>query len=313
MLGNSVGFAAGSTYKIVSVDASGYSVYNTEISFCTPSIVTRYIEDAEDFQEKAAVSLNELFTCYSTTESGFCFVNMESGSTSGLYEPSGDFRAYIRAENLASGFNVGLIPTFGSGIQDSMSGIQDNTNMIDVRGIAIRMPTIFAGPGYTTEGFPTPSLYDDYLVTSGESYFENPTESGKIEWYKRNFARSFRERQDLWKAGPFDARWDDDKKMWVSAPELFQGYTMDDIPAASGRYAPTTFSSGRIELIVGNNHSSIVPKPTHQLYISNRSVTTDIASGTYVIAMRANNYEYIPIHIDCVPDRSGIYSRISDG
>ena len=81
--------------------------------------------------------------------------------------------------------------------------ISDNDNILnhgsddqifdDARSMALRGPLIISGWGYDTNGNPTPSGAGGGFITD------------------------VNKRPDEWKTGPLDARWDDDKKIWVAS------------------------------------------------------------------------------------------------
>ena len=60
--------------------------------------------------------------------------------------------------------------------------------------MGLRGPLVVVGWGYDVDGLPVPS---------------DPNDETK-------FLNNHKKRQDLWKAGPVDLRWDDDKKVWVA-------------------------------------------------------------------------------------------------
>lgn len=304
-----------------------------------------------DYSNKAVVSISELFTPY-TTNSNFInymslakfdkrpdsydIVNVTDGGTSVMTiytnPGSGDARQEVIASDIASGFNYGICPTFN----DSSAQIYDKDDIKNINSIALRAPIMLAGFGYTTEGLPTPSLYDQRYTDSSGKYAPTADESGYATY---QFADNVKYRPDLWKSGPLDTRWDEGKKMYVAAPEMFIGYALCDIPAASGRWGPVlggyrkdsqgnlilndngdpilqrgypTFTSGEIECGIGRYDKFTVPSgsadggissfSTHKLLIINRSISMDISSGSLVIATRLNNGEYFPIFVDCSPD-----------
>ncbi len=307
-------YIGGESFRVQ--NASGVYIVTSNIGLCSPPVVQRMI--STDFQSKAFTSLNELFMPYSASGSpympaaNFAFrePSRDSSGNTIIYSPgSGDARGEVIAADVGSGLNIGIIPTFGSGIQNGMSGILDKDDVFDIRSVALRTPIVFAGLGYTTEGLPVPSIYDQctvdsgalHSVGSGDPY--NPSGEA-FDRDTRYFCSGFRDRQDLWKAGPVDLRWDEYKRMWVASPEMFIGYALSDVPSASGRFADKSFSSGEMELATRRYDDYTVTGQDRLLFI-NRSVTTEIQSGVMLIVTRINNGEYIPIWVDCSPDTSG--------
>lgn len=65
------------------------------------------------------------------------------------------------------------------------------TELLDIRSVAHRAPLILSGPGYDTNGNPVPT---------GESGVMHPQAHSN---------------PSLWKTGPLDVRWDDDRKVWT--------------------------------------------------------------------------------------------------
>lgn len=62
----------------------------------------------------------------------------------------------------------------------------------DLRGVGLKSPIIIVGWGYDIDGNPVPSGSDG------------------------GFVSNYKERADLWKAGPLDIRWDNNRKLWVT-------------------------------------------------------------------------------------------------
>lgn len=289
-----------------------YLGYSNEVAFVSNKTVLDTLP--YNFTSRAVSPSFSLFTGYTTNSVynnlPFCDVAYPSG----YYSPSGDYtsdsilyqaRLNIHACDYQSGVLTGLTPTVGSGVPSSMSEVFDYSGVNDVRNIGLRMPMMIVGWGYTTEGFPTPSMYDHNMKYSGDY---TPTFED-AERDKRTFAPNFTKRNDLFPAGPLDLRYDKSRKMWRSTPEVYGGYTLNNIASASGRFAPSgcNFASGELEILVNAFEPAYTPESNHKLLIINRSVTNDIPSGTWVIAIRANNGEFWPIYVDCAPDRSGVY------
>ena len=80
------------------------------------------------------------------------------------------------------------VPTDGLAI--SVSGYAEDSQY---RPIALRAPLVLCGWGYDTDGNPVPSGGDGEFLTN------------------------HRRRQDKWKVGPLDARWDNDRKVWEAS------------------------------------------------------------------------------------------------
>lgn len=307
-------FIASNFYS--TINSSSGTIFRYELATCTTDSVPNII--AANYSSKSVASLSELFCPYSTitdTLSGIPSVNLSAEENLA----SGDSVIEMFPYYMRSGINTGICPTYGETLPNTTGDIIDNNESTDIRSIAIKTPIMMAGFGYTTEGLPTPSLYDQKLKDDS-GYIPDYTTK---EYDRRQFASNVRERVDLWNAGPLDVRWDENRHMFISAPEVFVGYTIQKIPASKGRFhkklvidntvdPPTSgyirdsFGSGEIEVYNGryNDYCSASGSP-QRLLIINRSTEADIESGIMVVVTRTNNGEYMPIYVDCDPDTKG--------
>jgi hypothetical protein len=332
------------------LDENNNSVYTYDIDLMDELRVNEYTSNL--ISQKSVMSLEEIFCPYTTVYDSGSYMPIaniyDRGPLSGfdingnsiqiIPNPgSGYSRQEVTAFDIASGLNYGLCPTFadviGSETPDDYtpSYIQDKNDISGINSIALRTPMMMAGFGYTTEGFPFPSQYDNIKRYNPNYVLSKPLDSGNfpgqlaqfmaysglwnasgttINYQMRQFIDNPRGRVDQWKAGPLDVRWDEGKNMFVAAPEVFVGYAKDDIPAAQGRFASKTFTSGEIEVYTGkydmfgviNRDKVAFPGYQSKLLIINRSIDKEIPSGTLVIAIRTNNGEYMPIWADCDAD-----------
>jgi len=83
---------------------------------------------------------------------------------------------------------------FVQGADHKHENLTDKEYCNEYRGMGLRGPLVVVGWGYDVDGLPVPS---------------DPNDETK-------FLNNHKKRQDLWKAGPVDLRWDDDKKVWVA-------------------------------------------------------------------------------------------------
>lgn len=320
----------------VTVDSNENPITRFDLAGQETSAISSYLSAGYDI--KSVISLDEIFSPYSTTDGSGNIIPYASFSprpTGVAISPgSGDSRSEVISYDVRSGINIGLCPTFDLSLDnpDADNSIADKDDTVNIRSIAFRSPMMVAGFGYDTEGFPTPSIYDDTLryqdptfilpkePKSGDypsDFAKYTTDSGlwvgsgnTINYQKRQYAFNFRERPDEWKSGPLDLRWDKYKKMYVAAPEVFVGYALQNIPASNGRFGEKTFTSGEIEVYSGrydefgvtDRNKSQFPGYANKLLIINRSVDKSIDSGTMVMAIRTNNGEYMPIWVDCDAD-----------
>ncbi len=81
-----------------------------------------------------------------------------------------------------------------SGPNQSQENLDSHEYSQEYRSIGLRGPLVVVGWGYDVQGNPVPA---------------NPNDGSK-------FYDDHKKRQDLWKAGPVDLRWDDTRKVWVA-------------------------------------------------------------------------------------------------
>ena len=84
----------------------------------------------------------------------------------------------------------------------------------NIRAVGFKAPVVLTGWGYTTDGQPVPASSGDPDVFASGA-FRNPT---------------------LWKTGPLDVRWDDERKVWGSPPTKLYLVKM------TNQYNPSCFS-----------------------------------------------------------------------
>lgn len=82
---------------------------------------------------------------------------------------------------------------------DYSSAYDSTTNSLNYRAIGFKAPLILTGWGYDTNGKPVPNA-------SGQ---DGPSNKFAENWLKRS---------DLWKTGPLDARWDENRGVWTCSP-----------------------------------------------------------------------------------------------
>jgi len=96
-----------------------------------------------------------------------------------------------------SGPNLGLynsIETLGEGDFCQFKNVNENELRLNsVKGVGLKTPIILTGWGYDTNDKPVPADIADPDAFASDA-FRNPS---------------------LWKSGPLDVRWDDDRKVWT--------------------------------------------------------------------------------------------------
>jgi hypothetical protein len=189
----------------VTIDSNGFTKSMVGLQPVYNSVTQFY--NSGTYEQKALVSLDNLFVPYSTNPNAR-IAHFERPSESGelnidSYNP---FRSGI----------VTSIITHGQRFPDSISTAQSSgIDFENIRSIALKSPLILAGWGYDTDDKPVPN--SGVIATSGTA--------------TDDFHQDYLRRQDLWKVGPLDTRWDDERKVWVagsSSQKLVQ--ILDAIP-----------------------------------------------------------------------------------
>lgn len=145
-----------------------------------------------DYAEKAFMSLDGLFVPYSTVA--------KDGYPS--FETPSEDAAFPTVNHLnpfSSGSNIKLLAvgnTLPSNLYDRPEDSDDYAGNDNYRALAFRAPMILSGWGVDTDGKPVPNLTPD---DPGDSFLT-----------ERKLDAS------TWKTGPLDARWDNNRKVWVA-------------------------------------------------------------------------------------------------
>ncbi len=154
---------------------------------------------ASDYERTGGGSLDQLFVPFSTktTASGIPHFDIESHGTSFSGAPDGSsLNPFVRRADFGAMVKDSGVPSEGLGFMES-------TKWNDFRGVALRGPLVVAGWGYDV---------DEYPIPNSGTYYENNGSGTR----RTVFHQDFLTRKDLWKCGPVDLRWDQDKGCWVA-------------------------------------------------------------------------------------------------
>lgn len=154
-----------------------------------------------DYERTGGGSLDTLFIPFS--------VNYEASGIPHFEEPT-DTSGVPNGSSLnpfIQGTNFGAIVR-GSGFPEEGLTFNQDSEFLDIRGLALRAPLVLAGWGYDIEGKPIPN-----------SGIPSEDEGGEDE-QSDSFHQDYLTRKDLWKCGPVDIRWDDNKKMWIAGTSM---------------------------------------------------------------------------------------------
>jgi hypothetical protein len=190
---------------------------------------------------------------------------------------------------------------------DDKASIDANTADINIRktgraatavsGVGLRMPAILSGWGYDLADNPAP----------------NPNQM-LSEPDNEKFKPDFQNDRSLWKSGPVDLKWDDERMVWSGGPHIVAGIVQGDVPAAISPCCPASFkvkvlrlgptsvefaNLGDVESMRGISNCDVEETIT----VMNRDPSLyQIAQENMIfcIAIRLN-YEWLPLWIGC-PD-----------
>tara|TARA_R110002110_G_scaffold37253_4_gene123245 strand:+ start:11747 stop:13549 length:1803 start_codon:yes stop_codon:yes gene_type:complete len=152
------------------------------------------------------------------------------------------------------------------------------TSTDTARPVGLRGPLVVAGWGYDTYERPVPNLRwdsdyreDDYSVaTYGRTKhvpqnMQGRTASGTVRRDFKHFLPQHMRRQDKWKVGPVDLRWDNQRKVWVGGKHngIFLSKAVKCVMPQAGMDGNNSFNFG-----VGGNVNAPGrlyrnPCPTH--------------------------------------------------
>jgi len=154
-----------------------------------------------------------------------------------------------------------------------------------VRSMGLRGPLMLSGWGMGLDGKAAP--YDS---------------SGAVE-DRFNQLEEIGRKRHLWKTGPVDLRWDEERKTWGSGFDFIEGFLSEDLNAPESFDAPEQFivniirSSHYIES-EGAKLDNKITESGETIVGMNRDTSLSLKSGTYVLCTRIN-YEWRIINYSC--------------
>jgi hypothetical protein len=143
----------------------------------------------------------------------------------------------------------------------------------EFKGVTLRSPLVLAGWGFDTNGDPVPGEMVDGV--SGPEI---------------QFVQGYKTRADLWKAGPVDLKWDDNRKLWTSKPDSpwYLGEVKTDIdPRGSGlaiRQQKGSFGlweDAGHEDSIHNPHDIVLPSGLRVRYTSKYTGWNDLVAEPF--------------------------------
>lgn len=206
------------------VDDSGNHLAN-----CRAAIMPGYYlenQAYDRYEDKAFMSIDGMFRpyCTETTVGASGMPHFEVPTAGATFPTVNDLNPFggNHDVNLVSqNLNLDTTEVDNPFENKVLQNITDFPSPTSVKAISLKGPAVITGWGYDVNGKPVPANT------------ENPDE----------FVENHRMREDLWKTGPLDTRWDDDRKVWTTPPvPMIFGKLIDTV------YATRLPSSGRVQV-----------------------------------------------------------------
>jgi hypothetical protein len=147
------------------------------------------------------------------------------------------------------------VETLGEGDFCQFKNVNENELRLNsVKGVGLKTPIILTGWGYDTNDKPVPADSSNPDVFASGA-FRDPS---------------------LWKSGPLDVRWDDDRKVWTGGGKLQVILTTDLLAAVNTKRDPST-ATARILRKKSNGDLTL---STDSITIVNRFTQISVDAGT---------------------------------
>lgn len=233
-----------------------------------------------DYEKKALMDLSGLFRPFETSEvtgHGLPFFKEVTPENGQITDQSlNPFKTSEVHNGTSVGHDIEIIARGNSldDIEDLSIKKEGSHGSGPFRGVGLRFPMVGVGWGFDINDKPVPNADPD-----------NPTDE---------FANDYLQKPHLWKAGPLDVRWDEERGVWTggNTSSIRIGTTIDNIMPQS---------SGRIELIT----NVLVPESgTVEIYGWDHTMHPGqiIAGGTRVIvATESTSKRYYVLGAACGP------------
>jgi hypothetical protein len=192
-------------------------------------------------------------------------------------------------------FSIVAKDGYSDGVNINIKKVPYNNN---VRSMGIRGPVILSGWGYDSRGLPVPNGSNETVQTG---VYTDPKSGKKTPLYgldpsgQYKFNPKTSTRRNLWKTGPVDLRWHDERKVWVGGQEMLEGYLLEDLSpngVTNGASAIAKMSVRRVindKGLVGQNEF---------ITVTSRDPNLSASSGAYIMVVDIN-YEWRPIYVGC--------------
>lgn len=166
--------------------------------------------DNENWEYVAGMGMEGLFVPFSTDISSSGMPHFETPTDLGIGNVN-DLNPFQQ------GHNIGMA-VCGAGVSGHRSiNITDHETESVYRGMALKGPLVIGGWGYDINNNPVPSALTQI---SGQLPGSGIGVSGLINVSGDVFHPDYLQDISLWKVGPLDCRWDDNRKVWVAGSTI---------------------------------------------------------------------------------------------
>lgn len=183
--------------------------------------------------------------------------------------------------------DIQVLTTGSSVPRDGLTDTDSNV----YRAIGHRGPLMVAGYGRDSYGFPVPNQYDE--------------SSRPVQSDVNDYADNHKLRRDLWKVGPLDLYFDEERGNWYSSPVILKGYLEEDLSEyklgkdASGNPTyPYKGTEAKMKVFRKDPRVKAYKYSGELITVTNRDPGLSGASGAFV-QVRKDGDEYIPFWVGC--------------
>jgi|688.fasta_scaffold807005_1 hypothetical protein len=139
---------------------------------------------------------------------------------------------------------------------------------------------------FRTMGFRGPMLMSGYGFDICDQPVPNDGDGG--------FDKGVAKNRKLYKSGPVDLKWDDERKVWSGGLHIVEGLLISDITAPISARSPTTFN---ISVSRGKDWQDM--GEIIECYNRDKSLSVVLNGREIYISVMRINYEWRPFYIGC--------------
>jgi len=168
------------------------------------------------------------------------------------------------------------IAVYNSGKPTSLDLQENKSKLTEIRTMGFRGPMLLSGWGYDLDSTPVPAK-----GTSGADRYA--------------FIDDAATDRSLWKSGPLDVKWDSERKVWSTGPDIVVGILTSNITAPSSPSSPTTYTVSIYRTKDWDNTKA------ESITCTNRDPSLSVTnkSGKIFVGLIRVNYEWYAFWVGC--------------